>query len=773
MTTAAGNSVEVIDNLRERFDHMVIGEVVKLKPHPHADRLKVAEVKLGMMKTADIVCGGANLQEGQKVVVAEPGAKVRWHGEGDLVELHETEIRGVKSHGMICAANELGFEKYPQGEKDIWVVNDLTDAKAGTPIADALELDDHYFDIEVTTNRPDCKSIIGQAREGSAVTGDRFTWEQKTVPLAANPRPLKVELKDQERCKKYEAVMIDGVKVGPSPWWLQKRLLLAGHRPINNVVDVTNYVLHEYGQPLHAFDADKLETDEIVIRPAEHGETIVALDGESYELNDQMLVIADIHNPVAIAGVMGGEKSGTTEDTTRVIIESATFDPVSIRRTSRKLNLSSDSSQLFEKGLSTEATAPALARAVELILEIAGGEVVSAVASVRAQTYTPKTIDWDPARTRALIGVDIPEEQMVAMLQHLGFGLVKEGERFVVTVPYWRDKDIEQAVDFTEEIARLFGYANVPSILPTSEAIPSSEDPAIVWERRVKEALRGAGLTETYGYSFISEKELAAYHLPTNSAVRLQNPLASDQEYLRPSLFPSMLTTIEKNQRLRPEAQLFELAPVYTPSREDIPHHELHLLIAMTGKDGYQNFRKAKGVLERLMREMGMRDWQIDRAPEDDRWHPGRSGQISMGEHEIIGIIGEVSSAVAEAADLDYPPTLLSLDMGPLVKVATTAKSYEAIPLYPAVKRDLAILVPEKTEFSSLLEKMKGISGFLRDVELFDIYRGKGVDTGSKSLAMHLSFRLADRTLESDEVDQELQKIRGMLEKDFSAIMRS
>ncbi len=841
-TTAAGNSVERVDDLRERFEKIVVGIVKEIKPHPNANKLRLAEVDIGASPPArvtavggipskggrgaatavggvpsgggrgggsvEVVCGGTNLAEGQRVALALPGSRVRWHGEHEWVELKPAEIRGVKSHGMVCSPVELGFDKLQGEEREIWDITQFTNAKPGTPLADALDLNDVIFEIEVTTNRPDCMSIVGQAREAGAVTGAALRWKPAKAPAAlrtSGPANLRVTVKDSDLCLKYDAVLIEGVKVGPSPWWLQKELLLAGHRPINNVVDVTNYVLHELGQPLHAFDADKLDPStssgqgapQIIVRRAKSGETIQALDGKTYKLLDKMLVIADAARPVAIAGVMGGEETGTSGETKRIVIESATFNPVSVRRTSRALNLLSDSSMMFEKGLSTEATGPALARAVELILEVAGGRVASAVASKQAKAYKPLSFSFDPAEAQTLIGADISEKEMIAMLKRLGFKLtvtpssspLKRGRSafpparggtkgggshmYNVEVPYWRDHDIENSRDFVEEVARLYGYANIPSMLPPLTAAPEPQDPLLTWERRAKEALRGAGITESYNYSFVSAPQLSRYGISPEETVKLANPLSSDQEYMRPSLVPTMLTTIEANQKRQASGALFELAPVYLAKKQDLPEQKLHLLIAVYGPDGYAAFRQAKGFLERLLREMGIHSFRLETGLNGDRWHPSRSALVWIGEHEPVGMVGQVGASVANAFGVDTAVVLVELNFEELARHATTRQTYHPIPLYPEVKRDLAVVVDERAVYAKLEHELRATSHLLRTVELFDIYRGKGVPEGQKSLATHLVFRADDRTLSAEEVEKEMEKLRDVLKKDFHGIVRS
>lgn len=794
LTTASGNSVERMHVLADRYQKVVVGEVVELREHPNANKLRLAMVDIGKTGSGgivQIVCGGTNLVVGQKVSVALPGAKVRWHGEENWAELSETEIRGVKSFGMICAAVELGFEKIKQGEREIWDITSLTDAKAGTPLVDALELDDVIFDIEATTNRPDCMSIVGQAREGSAVTEAEFVPPKAVAALTHKLRgehaSLNIRVLESALCPRYQAILIEGISVGPSPWWLQKKLLLAGHRPINNVVDVTNLVLHELGQPLHAFDADKIDGQQIAARHAKKGETIQALDGQEYKLTDDMLVITDAKKPVAIAGVMGGLATGTTEATTRIIIESANFDPVSIRRTSRALNLASDSSKLFEKGLSTEATTPALARAVELILQVAGGKVASQVADERAEVYKPLEFPFDPKRAVELIGVDIPERQMLQILERLGFKVegMKGSKRlkglkgYAVTVPYWRDHDIETSIDFVEEIARVYGYANVPAKLPAGEFALIPEDAALVWERRAKAALCGAGLTEAYSYSFVSAAQLERYGLDPEQAVHLQNPLSSDQEFLRTSLVPTLLCVIEANQKMFPEQSLFEIAPVYLPRKNELPEQSLRLVMGFTGtstgsgsRDGEALFLKAKGALLRFCFEVGVRGVDVARLTNDVHWHPLRSAEILLGK-QTFGVIGEVSHAMMDAFGLDVHSVLIDLDFEALIGFCSTSRSFKPLPSYPAVKRDLAFFVDRRAPYKTIEEKLLFTNTLLRDIELFDVYTGKGVPDGQKSLAVHLTFRADDRTLQSAEVDEVMNTLQKMLLDSFSAIIRA
>lgn len=771
-TTNSGNSVERMHDYAKALAHVVVGEINVVKPHPNADKLRVCEVNIGET-VVEIVCGGSNLIEGNRVVVALPGARVRWHGEGDLVEITESTLRGVKSFGMICGVDEVGFESLPHAEKEIWDLTELTDAPAGTTLAKALDLDDVVMDIEVTSNRPDCMSVIGQAREGAAVVGSKLRELKSLKGWKGMIDAPRVSVLDQELCPKYSAVRLEGITVGPSPWWLQKKLILAGLKPINNVVDITNYVLHEYGHPLHVFDADKLDGGEIIVRRAVEGEAMKALDGKEYKLTTDMLVIADATKPVAIAGVMGGEETGATESTTNIIIESATFNPVSVRRTARALNLYSDSQLLFEKGLSAQSTDAAIARAIELVSEIAFPKAVSSVSIVEAAEYEPRVFPFDPAKANALMGIEMQADEMIATLERLGFDAKKHRNAYNITVPYWRDHDIEASVDFVEEIARVYGYDRFPSVLPLGAPPVRESDRALVWQARVKELLKGAGLVETYSYSFVSEKQLANYGFKTDDAIHLKNPLSIDQAYMRPSLVPTMLTNIVENQAVFSEADLFEIAPVYLPRANELPEQPLRLIVAVYGKaDAEKLFLRTKGILTRLLDETGVSGIELDRIVDSSRFHAGRSARVLL-ENKPIGTIGQVSRSVEFSFGLDVNAIILELDFEALLEHFSTAKTFVPLPQFPSVKRDLAFVLADRTEYASIERAIEKIDSSIVSVELFDTYRGKGIDPGKKSLGVRVEFRVNDRTLESAEVDGWMNLLRKMLETEFGATMRA
>ncbi len=775
-------SVEKIDALWGKFEHMVVGVIKEIKAHPNANKLRIAVTDIGD-KTVEIVCGGSNLEVGQRVFVALPGAKVKWHGEGELVTLAEVEIRGVKSIGMICAPAEVGFDKIPAGDHEIWDLSKITDAKAGTLIVDALELQDTIFDIEVTTNRPDCMSIMGLASEGAAAVDGHFGFAPPPPRSGGGKgggQTISVSI-ESKKCSRYMAAVVKNVKVGPSPWWLQKKLLLAGHRPINNIVDITNLVLHELGQPLHAFDASKIRGNQIIVRDAKKGEKMKALDNKEYTLSKSNLVIADAEGPMAVAGVMGGEVSSTTNETTTVVFEAATFDAVSVRRTARDLNLYSDSQLVFEKGLSTQAVPIAMARALELVEQLAGG-VVEGLTDVQPKAYKPLVFKTSTKKIRSRIGVDVSDEQIQKILTKLGFMLEVKGSTITATIPFWRDHDIESEVDLTEEVARMYGYHNMPSILPAVTPPPAVDDIAVVWERKLKRLLASLGYTEFFGTSLIDGRDLERFGITPLDAVKILNPLAEDLAYMRPTLIPSILRDIEKNQATTGSANIFELSRVHLPDTLHatpyaLPLEQYRLAIADYGYDNSEAaFMGLKGTLERLGKETGI-TFSLTRVNEAPRFHPGRAADIHAelnGVRTLAGMMGEISPAVESAFGLEKQVFLIDLNLEALLPHLKKSLRYEPLTSFPVSRRDISFVVNERIAFEDLTSVI-GASTTLQlhnSITLVDIYRGAGVDNGKKSLTLSLTFSAADRTLTSDEVESEIKRITTALEGKFGATMR-
>lgn len=761
-------SVEKIDRVGERFARMLVGLVNEVKPHPNADKLRIVVLDIGA-ETIELVCGGTNVVPGMRVLVALSGARVRWHGQGELVTLEETEIRGVKSAGMICAPSEVGFPELEHGEREIWDLSPLTNAAPGTSAAEALGLDDVLFDVEITTNRPDAMGRVGLAREASVAVGGAFAWQPPVLPSDGSGVALKVTV-DDARCRRYMAAAVQGVKVAPSPWWLQRKLLLAGVRPINNIVDVTNYVLLEYGQPLHAFDYEALRGGEIRVRAAAKHETLRALDGKEYVLDGEM-VIADSDRPIAIAGIMGGEETGTSEKTTTVVFEAAAFDHVSIRRTSRALNLSSDAQLLFEKGLSTEALPSALARAVALTQEIAGGTVASEIVDYRRAPYEPLVFPLVPSRVVAKIGVDIKAEDMVAMLEKLGFAVAPDGENALVTVPYWRDYDIEDAVDLTEEIARMVGYHTMPSVLPSGTPPSTREDRALHWERWSKRFLAAAGYDELFGLSFVSGEDVARYGDDPAKAYVVYNPLSSDMTHMRTSLMPSVLRAVEVNQGHTPSGRVFELSRIYRYQENELPEERYELVFGEFGyEDAEAAFMRTKGTLEAYLRRAGI-PVTFARREGDAKWHPSRTVTVLSGGHEI-GVLGEVSASVQTAFGVDRRVCVARIDLEALFPSMHETLRYAPVSEFPAIVRDVSVVLDERTAFGEVAEAVRGADAVIARVALVDIYRGNGVPEGKKSVTISLTMQ-TDRTLTSDDAERVLVAARQVLETAFGGILRS
>ncbi len=772
----AGMGVERTHDLAASLDGIVVATAIEVRPHPNANKLQVALVDAGK-EVFEVVCGGTNLTTGMRVIFAPVGARVRWHGQGNLVTLAQAEIRGMRSAGMICAAEEVGLkELLPHGPTEIVDLTWLSVANS-TPVAKALGLDDVVFDIEVTTNRPDAFSMIGLAREASAILPAPFLWKQPALPRAAVSKKdallLTVTVEAKAVCPRYSAVVLRGVSVAPSPWWLKKRLLIAGIHPVNNVVDIMNYVMLETSQPLHAFDYATVEKQRIVVRTARPGEKIAALDGKTYDLQKEHLIIADAARPIAIAGVIGGKDSAISEKTDTIVIEAAAFDPVSIRRTGRGFALHTDAALRYEKGLSAEATAPALARAIQLVQELANGKIASPIVDIRSKKEKPTIFPFDPVAAARLIGIPVPLQEMKRILTALGFTLRAKGKKYSVTVPWWRAYDIEDGRDFTEEIARIVGYHTLPSVLPPG--VPPVRTGADLFsvEDTISTILCEADATEVLTNSFVSEELLGWVPSPANvTPVRLANPLSAEFAVMRTSMIPSMLAAVRENIVERPDSTFFEIGNVYLDNGgADLPEHRSQLAIAVAGagKDGEQ-YRAAKGLLERIATAWHV---TVDTVPvtlRESVWHPGRSASVRVADKEI-GTIGEVHPSLLKKAGIDRRVAMVVCDIAALATVRQVPV-YRGIPAFPTVKRDISFVVPQKIQYADVVTRMRVATPLLTDVALFDLYQGKGVPEGKKSMAFHFVFSTPERTLSAEEAEAAFAQIVTVLEKEFSAEVR-
>lgn len=778
-------TVEKIHSFEQTWQKIVIGQVKEIKPHPQADKLRLVAVDIGG-RAVTLVCGGSNLRLGMKVAVALVGAKVKWHGQGDLMELKSVAIRGIKSEGMICSPAEIGLETlFPA--KDERELIDLSSfaAKPGTALAKALGLDDYILEAEVTSNRPDMMSVVGLAREIAALYDKKLAeYKTKEIRKLRNKEiTLRVEVMEKKLCPRYQAVMIEGIQVKESPWWLKKRLWSAGIRPINNIVDITNYVMLELGQPMHAFDAKNLKSKikdlkSVVVRRAKEGERILALDGREYQLKAGMLVIADERRPIAIAGVMGGEESAVTTKTKTIVFESANFDPVSVRRTARALNLYSDSQLRFEKGLSTESTEVALSRAIQLTLELAGGQVASQIIDVRAGKYQVKRYKISLAEMAKSIGVNIPLSRVKKILQLLGFKFVirnspacRRGRQFEVLVPWWRDHDIGDSHDLVEEVARMYGYHNLPGVLPDGEIKIEPPSAELTWEDKLKNLLSGAGFTEVYTYSFISRLFLEKLRFDPKRCPRVANPLSEDFEYLRPSLLPGLLSIVKENQETYGEGKIFEISRVYQPRPNDLPKEEGRVLVAVWGdaKNG-KEFFALKGWWDYLAEKFGIMT-QIKRVSGQELYHDGRAVQIFV-DGQPFGLLVEIHPRILADFKIEKRVAILDFALSDFIKFAKEYQSFKALPLYPAATRDISFMVDERKEYAEIVKVIQGTDPLITAFELFDVYSGKNISPSKKSLAFHISYQSPDRTLTAEEVEVAHQKLIQKLERELGAEVR-
>ena len=782
--------VESVKDQAAALEHIVVGVIEAVSAHPNADKLRVCQVDVGG-RIVQIVCGGTNVEKGMKVAVALPGAWVKWHGEGELVEIKKTKLRGEDSEGMICSSNEIGLSQ-TEGDHEIRDLGELG-AKPGTPLSTALGLDDVIFDIEhkSLTNRPDLMGHYGMVREVAALTKTKLaSYEPKKI-AAGKGVSLSVKVEDAAACPRYMAVAMERIVVGDSPEWIKRRLEACGVRSINNVVDVTNYVMLELGQPMHAFDADVLG-DKIVVRAAKPKEKITALDEKTYQLDSSMLLITDGKKPMAIAGVMGGEGSGVSEKTTRIIFESANFDPVSVRKTSTKLALRSESSARFEKSLDPNLCELALRRAVELMSELSpGAKVASKVIDEYPRPPKPTTVSLAADLVNQRLGTKIPAKDMEEILVRLGFEVHAKKEVLAVTIPSWRaTKDVSIVEDVIEEIARIWGYDKIESVLPSFSIAPPTQDPVRRFARDVRRTLSlGLGATEVYRYAFVAPEILQTLGFDPEDHLKLANPLADDRPYLVQSLVPNLFDTVAINHRMFSVVSVFEIGRVFLGDRkprkdkdergvgdEDgqsgtLPAQPYHFGIAYSTQGDESPMVELRRHVETVLTTAGL-DVAFREIVEPATWmHPGRAAEVLV-DGKKYGILAEARPDVAPALGIDRRVAIAELNLTMLAALERAPTVFSPIPAYPDAKRDIAFSVAERTTAEGLEKAVRKASVLLVGYDLFDVYRGKGVEEGHKSMAVHLTFRSLEKTLAAHEVDAETNKIRHVLEKEFGATMR-
>ncbi len=772
--TMAGTEVKGVESVGSNWENIVVGQITAINPHPNADRLTLPTVDLGTSQET-VVCGAPNLKVGDKVVFARVEARLIDPQSGKVETLKSAKIRGVFSSGMVCSERELGISDRHEG---IMVLP--AEAPMGTPLADYLG--DSIFNMDVTPNRPDCLSMIGIAREIAALTGQSVHLPDAGYEEADPPvdQQIAVEIKAPDLCPRYCASLIRGVKIGESPGWMQERLLSYGMRPINNIVDVTNYVMLEYGQPLHAFDYEWLKSKKIIVRRADDSEVMVTLDDVERNLSGDMLVIADGERSVAVAGVMGGANSEVTDQTTSILLESASFNPASIHYTGRTLGLASEACMRFERGISPELTMPALRRATQLIAELGGGKAASGVVDVYPGSVEPKPITLSAGEVKRCLGVEFSIEQMLSALTSLGFDCKQGDSEVTATAPYWRT-DINLPVDLVEEVARVIGYDEIPMTM-LSQPIPrQNPEPVIGLKREASRYLAGYGFQEIISYSLIGlealNKLLPETHSPEPLPLRMANPMTAQQEYLRPNLRASLLTALEINQRHEDGGiRLFELGRVYHSRAKDLPNEPEMLCGILSGSgeseqggDELFDFFDAKGVVEGLLTRLGVET--AFEVSEDETLRLGKQAAIIIGGNKA-GVVGEVHPRVSQAFDISDAVYLFEIDLTVLLPSAAGYKMFQPIPRFPAIVRDMALVVDAGITHQKIVDIVRGFS-LVSQVVIFDVYSGDRVPVGKKSLAYRVTFQSPTHTLTDKEVDKVQQQILKRLSGELGATLRS
>jgi phenylalanyl-tRNA synthetase beta chain len=772
--TMAGIEVGERQIIGDTWEKIVVGQLTDINPHPNADRLKLATVDLGTEQLT-VVCGDPTLKLGNKVPFAYVGAKLIDGHSGEQFQLKSAKIRGVASQGMLCSEKELGIS---DNHEVIMVLPD--EAPVGTPLAEYLG--DTVLDLDVTPNRPDCLSVIGIAREVAALTDQTVNITEPAYQESGAPisQQVSIEIVAPDLCPRYCASLITGIKIAESPPWLQQRLLACGMRPINNIVDVSNYVMLEYGQPLHSFDYHRITGQQIIVRRADDGETIVTLDGTERKLSRNMLVIADQQRAVALAGVMGGLDSEVSPETTAILLESANFNPASIHYTSRLLWLTSEASMRYERGIRPELAVTVLKRATQLMLQLAGGEAAAGFLDVYPGRQDPTPIQLSPEQMTQLLGIEFSIDQIMKVLTSLGFECERSAAGVRVTPPYWRS-DISIAYDLIEEVARIVGYDQIPLTM-LSRPIPK-QDPKPIFrlKQQVLHGLVGYGFQEIITFSLTGREALNKTRTRGDDSqppLRLSNPMTADQEFLRPNLRASLLNALAMNQRHEEGGiRLFELSRVYLTRPADLPEEPEIVCGIMSGprsekswhgEDRPVDFYDAKGVVEGLCQQLGV-SAQFQEC-HDSGLHPTKQAALIIGNQDI-GVVGELHPRVAQAFEIAATTCLFEINLSAVLPFASVHRMFQPIARFPAVGRDIALLVNMGVSNQQVTDII-GSFPLVNKVTVFDVYAGEQVPAGKKSLAYRIRFQSPDRTLTDEEVSSVQQQILDKLARELGATLR-
>ncbi len=775
--TLSGSKVEGYVEFDKNLEKIVVGKILKIAPHPNADKLVVCQVDVGGDAPLQICTGADNVFEGAYVPVVLVGGKVAGGHDGgpmpeDGISIKKSKLRGVESFGMLCSIEELGSsrEMYPEAPEDgIYIFGE----EHLTPGEDALEvlgLHDANIEYEITSNRVDCFGIIGLAREAAATFDKPFA--PPVVEVRENDEDVRdyisVDIQDKDLCTRYCARVVKNIKIGPSPKWMQRRLAAQGIRPINNIVDITNYVMEEYGQPMHAYDLDMIAGHKIIVRRAGDGEAFVTLDGQKHTLDSSILMICDAEKPVGIAGIMGGENSMITDNVHTMLFEAACFDGTNIRLSGKKLGMSTDAQAKFSKGLDPNNAGAAIDRACQLVVEMGAGEVVGGTVDVYTHVKEPWTIPFDPNYVNRLLGTELSPETMLGYFKKLE--LKYNPQTGEVLIPTFR-QDLQGPADLAEEVARFYGYDNIPMTLPGGVASAGKLSFKLTVEEKARQAAEFCGFSQAMTFSFESPKVFDKLMLPADDplrrAITIMNPLGEDFSIMRTLPLNGMLTSLSNNyNRRNKNVKLYELASVYLPKAlplTEYPDERVQMTFGMYGKG---DFFTLKGVVEEVLEKLGMKDRKIyDPKAGRPYLHPGRQANIVYGG-DVIGYLGEIHPEVCDRYDIGTRVYVAVLDMPKVTALATFDRKYEGIARYPAISRDISMVVPEGIFVGRIEDIIRANGGsHLESFALFDIYEGEQIQKGYKSVAYTITFRAKDRTLEDRDVNGVMEKILSELEK--------
>ncbi len=783
--TMLGLEVDNVDELYQELEVIKVAKIIDVRPHPDADRLSLCDVTVGE-ETFQVVCGAPNARPELLTAIALPGSTM----PGGL-KVKKAAIRGQESSGMLCSEKDLGISEDHSG------IMELPDTSSpGQSLPEAISLRDTLIEVDLTPNRPDCTSVIGIAREIAGFTGQKMNLPVKNdLPkLNGEGVPFSVEVLDPEDCPRYAARLLKNVSIGPSPWWLRKRLLSIGLRPINNVVDITNLVMLEYGQPLHAFDFDRLGGSKIIVRRARGGEDIVTLDGEKRKLDQKMLLICDAEKPVAIAGVMGGENSEVMDSTKNILLESACFNPLSVRRTARHLNLGTEASYRFERGVDPELAPRAMERAVQLLVEIAGAEAVDNGYDCVAGIAAREIIKLRVSRTNDLLGLQLNSMEITRCLESIELQVAQaDDDTLLVTVPSFR-VDLEREVDLIEEVARLQGYNEIPTTMPIVPMSFPEQQPGLELRKKLAAMLVSQGFYEAINYSFVDENYFDRLKLndndPTRKAVTLLNPLSEDQKIMRTMMLPSLLQNLSRNtSRQNNDIRLFEIGKVFHPvADEPLPNENMRVAGVLSGRrhpgSSLLHFETAavdvydcKGIVEAILQEVRLSKVVTSVSRNEASTVPNYiqpdSYIVFQTVDKQLGALGKIDNDVLKAFGIKQDVFFFDLDLDMITDIQPEPKSFRQLPKFPSVDRDIALVVPEAVGAGELLSAIDNArEALVESVEIFDVYRGDSVGAGNKSVAITLTYRSAEQTLDDNTVNKVHQRLIQMLEKDFQGKLR-